>query len=269
MKARRIVEIARSTTPRRGDTVRNKHRNSSLERRSIERSPPAALDEARGAGPCDRGARASAQRSSPLCAAGGCGRAGVHRHRDDEPHALARRAGGGRHMHSRADHVAGAAHRGGPQRLPGEWSGRRARSRAAAGRLPHHGRGVRCQVSAGPPLRSRALRLLARSGPGLSRPHLCVFGRRHLQPSGLFAARVGDRFHRPGLAPPRVHQRSPLQLEFANQRRRAHHARPPHLRASAPVAPADAVVRDVPLPGGLRGQRAVLARRSPVGRRRR
>ena len=37
--------------------------------------------------------------------------------------------------------------------------------------------------------------------------------------------------------------------------------------AAAPLAPRDAVVRDVPLPGGLRRQRAVLARRGAVGRR--
>ena len=73
-----------------------------------------------------------------------------------------------------------------------------------------------------------------------------MFGR-----AGFFAPGVGHRFRRSGLAADRVHQREPLQLELAGERCSARVARPPRLGAAAPLAPRDAVVRDVPLPGGI------------------
>ena len=115
-------------------------------------------------------------------------------------------------LRARPDDPAGAAHRGGPQRLSGRPAGRRARSRAAAeafrlmlARVRRHD--IRRSAVATARRRAAGAARAFPTGPLRSRPTA-------FWSAPAYSRRVsGHRFCRPGVAAPRVHQRAALQLE--------------------------------------------------------
>ena len=133
----------------------------------------------------------------------------------------------------------------------------------AGRRLPSDGRRIRRALSAGTPLRSTRVRLLAQRR--LARSRLCILRRCRLRPPALFATRHRHRLRRSGLAAPRLCQRGEIQLD-RNQRPSAQHSRA-LVDGAASLAVHHAVFRHGSLSRRLRRQPAVLERHGSLGRR--